>query len=165
MQMCKVFGKKARGSIYPPIDDARPVESGIEAVAPAAAEMRLHRDGAQTGINADEQKPRVVPEQVRQAPAAERIKRRPSKPHHSTLGSAAPGRQFRSLLCSQRKRLVVTYAPLSVLNIGPAPYRLVLSNAHQFLAERDPLAQQPQMRRRLLRPDYSFPRRFRSCCG
>jgi hypothetical protein len=42
MQMCKVFGKKARGSIYPPIDDARPVESGIEAVAPAAApDMRL----------------------------------------------------------------------------------------------------------------------------
>ena len=61
MQMCEVFGKEALGSIYPPIDDARPVESGIEAVAPAAAEMRLHCDGAQTGINADEQKPRVVP--------------------------------------------------------------------------------------------------------
>jgi hypothetical protein len=41
-EMCEVFGKEARGSIYPPIDDARPVESGIEAVAPAAAaEMRL----------------------------------------------------------------------------------------------------------------------------
>jgi hypothetical protein len=78
--MCEVFGKEARRSIYPPIDDARQVESGIEAVAPAAAEMRLHCDGAQAGINADEQKSGVVPKQVRQAPAAERIKRKPSKP-------------------------------------------------------------------------------------
>jgi hypothetical protein len=89
MQMCEVFGKEAHGSIYAPIDDARPVERRIETVASAAAEMRLNCDGAQTGINADEQKSRVVTEQVRQAPAAERIERIPSKPHHSTLGPAA----------------------------------------------------------------------------
>ena len=83
--MCEVLGKEACGGIYPPIDDARAVERRIEAVAPAAAEMRLHRNGTQAGINTDEQKPCVVPEQVRQPPAAERIKRRPSKPHYSTL--------------------------------------------------------------------------------
>lgn len=94
MQMCEVFGKEARGSIYPSIDDARPVEGGIEAVTPAAAEMRLHRDGAQAGINTDEQKPSVVPEQVRQAPATERIKRIPGKPHCSTLGRMGPCRDL-----------------------------------------------------------------------
>jgi hypothetical protein len=81
--MCQVFGTEAGGSIYPPFEDACPVESGIEAVVPAA-EMRLHCDRAQARINPDEQKPSAVPKQVRQAPAAERIKRRPTKSHHST---------------------------------------------------------------------------------
>lgn len=83
--MREVFGTEARGSIYPPIDDSRPVESGIETVA-SAAKMRLHRDGAQAGIYADEQKPCLVPEQVRQALASERIKGRPTKSHHSIFG-------------------------------------------------------------------------------
>src|SRR5437870_1800998 len=83
--MCQVFGTEADGGIYPPIEDACPVESGIEAVVPAA-EMRLHRDRAQAGIDPDEQKSGAVPEQVRQALAAEGIKYRPTEFHHSTLG-------------------------------------------------------------------------------